>query len=69
MSADRLLKPRFEATVREVFAEDEEEAQETESEAEADAEAEQPKALRIRVPGVTDEDLVRFKRQMYRRDI
>ena len=59
VSADQLLKPRFDATVREIFAEDEEEAQE----------AEEPKALRIRVPGVTDEELVRFRRQMYRRDI
>ncbi len=63
VSADQLLKPRFDATVREIFAEDDEEA------AESEAEAEEPKALRIRVPGVSDDDLVRFKRQMYRRDI
>ncbi len=65
VSADQLLKPRFDATVREIFAEDEEseELQETE------AEAEDPATLRIRVPGVSDEELVRFKRKMYRRDI
>ena len=65
VSADRLLKPRFDATVREVFAEDEEQSQETD----AEAEQEEPAELRIRVPGVADKDLVRFKRQMYRRDI
>ena len=63
VSADKLLKPRFDATVRKVFAEDEDELQETE------AEAEEPAARRVRVPGVSDEDLVRIKRQMYRRDI
>ncbi|MDJ0750397.1 MAG: hypothetical protein QNJ11_13000 [Woeseiaceae bacterium] len=65
VSADQLLKPRFDATVRKVFTdeESEEELQET------DAEVDDPAALRIRVPGVTDEELVRFKRQMYRRDI
>ena len=66
VSADQLLQPRFDATVREIFADDEEDVQDADAEAEAE---EQPKALRIRVPGVTDEDLVRFKRQMYRRDI
>ncbi len=65
VSADQLLKPRFDATVRKVFTEEEseEELQET------DTEVDDPAALRIRVPGVTDEELVRFKRQMYRRDI
>ena len=67
VSASQLLKPRFDATVREVFAEDEEDVQESETEAEA--EVEEPAALRIRVPGISDDDLVRFKRQMYRRDI
>ena len=66
VSADQLLKPRFDATVREIFADDGEDVEDADAETEAE---EQPKALRIRVPGVTDEDLVRFKRQMYRRDI
>ncbi len=65
VSADKLLKPRFDATVRKIFSEDEsvDELQETTTE------AEEPAARRIRVPGVSDEDLVRIKRQMYRRDI
>jgi len=67
VSASRLLKPRFDATVREVFADDGEDVQE--SDAEAEAEIEEPAALRIRAPGISDDDLVRFKRQMYRRDI
>ena len=65
VSADQLLKPRFDATVREIFAEEDDE----ETLQESDAETDDPAALRIRVPGVTDEELVRFKRQMYRRDI
>ena len=67
VSASQVLKPRFDATVREVFAEDEKSA--TEAEAKAEPEVEEPSALRIRVPGISDEELVRFKRQMYRRDI
>lgn len=65
LSADQLLKPRIDTRAREIFAEDDdvEELQETTSE------SEDPTALRIRVPGVSDKDLVRFKRQMYRRDI
>ena len=63
VSADQLLKPRFDATVQEIFAEDEEDLDESETD------DEEPSALRIRVPGVSEEDLVRFKRQMYRRDI
>ena len=65
-TADQLLKPRFDATVREIFAEEEEESEPAEI---VEEEAEDPALLRIRVPGVSDEDLVRFKRQMYRRDI
>ena len=61
-----MLKPRFDATVREIFAEEEDES---ESEEIVEKETEDPALLRIRVPGVSDEDLVRFKRQMYRRDI
>ena len=65
VSADQLLKPRFDATVREIFVDDEE----IEVLDEAEIDADDPTALRILVPGVSDEDLVRFKRQMYRRDI
>ena len=65
VSADKLLKPRFDATLREIFAEDEVEDELQE----AEAEVEEAAAHRIRVPGVSDEDLVRIKRQMYRRDI
>ncbi len=67
VSADRLLRPRFDATVREIFADDDDE---TEVEAEeTESVTEDPAVLRIRVPGVSDEDLVRYKRRMFRRDI
>ena len=66
VSADQLLKPRFDATVREIFADEDEDGEDVE---ETEIEVEDPAALRIRVPGVSDEDLVRFKRKMYRRDI
>ncbi len=65
VSADRLLRPRFDATVREIFTDEDDDTEVEETE----AVIENPAALRIRVPGVSDKDLVRFKRQMYRRDI
>ncbi len=65
VSADRLLRPRFDATVREIFTDDDDETDVDETE----RVTEDPAALRIRVPGVSDEDLARFKRRMYRRDI
>lgn len=64
LSADHLLKPRVEATVREVFADDETEPAEA-----VQTEADDSVIMNTRVPGVSDDELARFKRQMYRRDI
>jgi len=60
---DHLLKPRVEAAAREVFADDE---------ATQDAEEAKPdgdEVTQTRVRPVTDNALVPFRRQMYRKDI
>ena len=66
VAADHLLKPRVEATAREVFAEsasdsDTEEVLEVESD---DDEVEKPRLHRV-----SENDLVPSRRQMYRKDI
>lgn len=66
LSADHLLKPRVEATVREVFADSDDEAEPAEA---VQTEADDPVIMNTRVPGVSDDELARFKRQMYRKDI
>ncbi len=66
LSADHLLKPRVEATVREVFADSDDEAEPAEA---VQTEADEPVIMNTRVPGVSDDELARFKRQMYRKDI
>ena len=66
LSADHLLKPSVEAIVREAFADtdDEEDVSET-----SHTEAEDPVMMNTRVPGVSDDELARFKRQLLRKDI
>ena len=66
LSADHLLKPSVEAIVREAFADsdDEDDASDT-----VQTEAEDPVIMNTRVPGFSDDQLARFKRQMYRKDI
>jgi len=66
LSADHLLKPRVEATVREVFVDSDDEAEPAEA---VPTEADDPVIMNTRVPGVSDDELARFKRQMYRKDI
>ena len=66
LSADHLLKPRVEATVREVFADSDDETKAAED---VQTEADDPVIMNTRVPGVSDDELARFKRQMYRKDI
>jgi len=62
---DHLLKPRVQATAREVFADGESDS-ELEKVLETDADDE-PAAPRLR--RMSDNELVPFKRQMYRQDI
>lgn len=62
---DHFLKPRVEATAREVFADGE---NETELEEALEIESgDEPAAPRLR--RVSDNELVPFRRQMYRKDI
>lgn len=60
---DHLLKPRVEATARKVFADDDA-AQDTE-----EAKPEGEEVTQIRLRRLSDNELVPFRRQMYRRDI
>ncbi len=66
LSADHLLKPSVEAIIREVFTDGEDETESTEA---IQTEADDPVIMNTRIPGVSDDELARFKRQMYRRDI
>lgn len=66
ISAEHLLRPRAVATIREVFADSDDEAEQAETE---QSEADETVIMNTRVPGFSDDDLARFKRQMYRKDI
>lgn len=66
LSDDHLLKSSVEAIVREVFADGEDEADPAEA---VQTDADDPVIMNTRVPGVSDDELARFKRQMYRKDI
>jgi hypothetical protein len=66
LAADHLLRPRAAATIREVFADGDDEAEQSET---AQAEADEAVIMNTRVPGYSDDELTRFKRQMYRKDI
>ncbi len=66
----RILEPRAKAVIREAFEEvnvvSDEEAAESEN---ADDEEIAPRIINTRLPGISEERMGRFKRQMYRRDI
>lgn len=66
LSDDHLLKSSVEAIVREAFADDEDDAELAEA---LQTDADDPVILNTRVPGVSDDELARFKRQMFRKDI
>jgi hypothetical protein len=66
LAADHLLRPRAAATIREVFADSDDEAEQSEA---AQTEADEAVIMNTRVPGYSDDELTRFKRQMYRKDI
>lgn len=64
LSADQLLTPSAAAEIREVFGDSE-----TEQADAADADADDAVIMNTRVPGYSDDELARFKRQMFRKDI
>ena len=66
LAADHLLRPRAVATIREVFADGDDEAEQSEA---AQTDADEAVIMNTRVPGYSDDELMRFKRQMYRKDI
>ena len=66
LSADHLLSPRAAATIRKVFADSDDEAEEAEA---TQTDADETVIMNTRVPGFSDDELARFKRQMYRKDI
>jgi hypothetical protein len=66
LSAEHALRPRAVATIREVFADSEDEAEPAKTE---QSDADDTVIMNTRVPGFSDDELARFKRQMYRKDI
>ena len=64
VSPEDLLAPRVDAELRKVFDEQATPATET-----AEPDVDKQPVMNTRVPGVSDEDLAEFKRQMYRTDI
>ena len=66
----RIFEPRAKAAIREAFDEVEVVSEDANVEVEeTDEEEIAPRIINTRLPGVTEERLERFKRQMYRRDI
>ncbi len=63
---DHLLKPRVEATARKIFADS---ASESATEEVIEIESDDDEAAAPRLRPVSDNELVPFRRQMYRRDI
>jgi hypothetical protein len=69
VGATKFLRPSAEAALRQVFDDSAEaSADEPDEEESALDRGDQP-LIKARVPGVSEDDLARFKRQMYRRDI
>ena len=65
-----LLAPRAKAVIRDAFNDRLVETSTDESEADEDeSEAVAPRVMHTRLPGVSDEKLSQYKRQMFRRDI
>jgi len=63
---NHLLKPRVEATARKVFTDN---ASETDTDEALEIDAEDAEADAPRLRPISDNDVVPFKRQMYRKDI
>ena len=67
VATDHLLKPRVEATAREVFSEHAE--SETDAETALKTEPDDDEIARIRLHSLSQSQEMPFRRQMYRRDI
>jgi hypothetical protein len=63
---DHLLKPRVEATARQVFSDA---TSETETEESVEVESDDDEAAAPMLRSLSDNEVVPFRRQMYRRDI
>lgn len=66
LAADHLLRPRAAATISEVFADSDDETEQPEAE---QSDADDSMIMNTRVPGFSDDEMARFKRQMFRKDI
>jgi len=67
VSADQLLRPRAAATIREVFSDSDDGSEQSNADEQSDAD--DTVIMNTRVPGFSADDLARFKRQMFRKDI
>lgn len=66
LSVNHLLRPRAAATIREVFADSDDDTEQPEAQ---QSDVDDTVIMNTRVPGFSDDDLARFKRQMLRKDI
>jgi hypothetical protein len=66
LSANHLLRPRAAATIREVFADSDDDTEQPEAQ---QSDVDDTVIMNTRVPGFSDDELARFKRQMLRKDI
>lgn len=66
LSANHLLRPRAAATIREVFADSDDDTEQPEAQ---QSDVDDSVIMNTRVPGFSDDELARFKRQMLRKDI
>ena len=64
LSPDHSLAPRIEAALRKVFNDTTTPVADSEQ-----ADDDEPPAMITRVPGISDQELARYRRQMYRTDI
>jgi hypothetical protein len=68
-SSDSLLAPRAEAAIRNAFKAGTEVKAKTVSADENDKRTEADATMSTKLPGISDADFARYKKQMYRRDI
>jgi hypothetical protein len=69
LSPAKYLSPKAEAELRKVFEKSTKPAADSPIAETRLADGDEQPAVKARVPGVSDNDLARYKRQMYRRDI
>lgn len=69
IGATKTLGPSAEAALRQVFDDSAEASADEPDEEESEIDRGDQPLIKARVPGVSEDDLARYKRQMYRRDI